>query len=242
MPGNMFVASCRFVRKLLPLAPFQERMQQLETSVRRHLPRRHGGIVDMDNTAASLWKATLYPFTPMMVGTKRWNSEHWIGSHPAVRPCDLSPTPRLQPWHKKKYSHPHDVTQQQQHDPYVKPLLDSNVNSISSPREDYAWAMAPRHPITATRYELNLKRLRQLLHEQNSNNKEDRLREWFLLPGMLAKWNALYNPHGNISKTGLADEFVVPPASSWIWNWFPDGEYWKDRVEKYGLHGTTERI
>jgi hypothetical protein len=47
-----------------------------------------------------------------------------------------------------------------------------------------------------------------------------RMRDYFLLPGNLAKWFALYNE--------------APPDSSWVWNWFPDGKAWKRAVQTHG--------
>jgi hypothetical protein len=46
------------------------------------------------------------------------------------------------------------------------------------------------------------------------------MRESYLLAGNLFKWSMLYN--------------AAPGPSSWIWDWYPDGETWKESVNKYG--------
>jgi len=43
-----------------------------------------------------------------------------------------------------------------------------------------------------------------------------RLHDYFLLPGQLLKWMTLYRGQ-------------IPPAESWIWQWFPDAPYWQAR-------------
>ena len=45
--------------------------------------------------------------------------------------------------------------------------------------------------------------------------------DYYLLPGLLFRWSFLY--HG------------APSESSWVWNWFPDGDYWKSRVAEHGV-------
>jgi hypothetical protein len=53
--------------------------------------------------------------------------------------------------------------------------------------------------------------------------KSDRLKEWYLLPGILWRYNVIYNE--------------PPPFDSWIWRHYPDGESWKQAVKNEGLSG-----
>jgi len=72
---------------------------------------------------------------------------------------------------------------------------------------DFSWSMIPRHQPTIRNSELRY-------------NGKLRLKEYYLLAGNLFKWFRLYSS--------------APPASSWIWTWFPDGEKWRDAVQQYG--------
>jgi len=47
-----------------------------------------------------------------------------------------------------------------------------------------------------------------------------RLREYFLLAGNLFKWYFLYQQ--------------APPADSWVYTWFPDGDEWRRAVQDHG--------
>jgi hypothetical protein len=80
----MWSADCRYVAKLLPPASalYQERR---ELAVREFLLRRITGQMK-----SQLLRDRLDYF-----GLDRYNSEHWIGSHPHVQPCDMDPTETL---------------------------------------------------------------------------------------------------------------------------------------------------
>lgn len=81
-----------------------------------------------------------------------------------------------------------------------------------------AWRMDvfPRHPITADWSHANTPHMISTI----LNDEEARLREYFLLPGQLIKWYELYGE--------------APPPSSWVWSWYPDGQFWKRQVTKLG--------
>lgn len=72
-----------------------------------------------------------------------------------------------------------------------------------------SFALAPRIPITSKDWQ-NLKhdRMERILQKRHL-----RLREYFLLPGVLYRYAVLYQQ--------------LPKDSSWIWQWFPDGKEWK---------------
>lgn len=63
-PGNMWLARCSYVKKLLPPLKFQQKMTDLRI-------KYHIGI------------------NRPRLGAGRWAFEHWILSHPDVRPCDV---------------------------------------------------------------------------------------------------------------------------------------------------------
>ena len=74
--------------------------------------------------------------------------------------------------------------------------------------------MAPHDPIEADWYDRNNKAYSDLLAKE----KSPRMRERYLLAGLLTSWLFLYNE--------------TPPASSWIWQWYPDGEEWRGVSEE----------
>jgi hypothetical protein len=58
--GNMWMAECSYVAKLLPPATFAIKMRKFKDKG-----------------------------SPACTGRMRWAAEHWIHSHPGVKPCDL---------------------------------------------------------------------------------------------------------------------------------------------------------
>lgn len=78
-PGNMFMAQCSYVRKLIPPQQFERRMEQaIETVMQLRL---QGQLL-----------TSLLDDRKDRFGLDRYSSEHWIGSHPDLRPCDCDPT------------------------------------------------------------------------------------------------------------------------------------------------------
>ena len=80
--------------------------------------------------------------------------------------------------------------------------------------------MAPHHPLSPRPgywWPLQRSKIHQILKD-----KDSRMREYFLLPGYLHKWIHLYN--------------ATPPASSWVWSWYPDSKVWQQRVEELGTN------
>jgi len=47
------------------------------------------------------------------------------------------------------------------------------------------------------------------------------LKEWYLLPGILWRYHVLYGE--------------MPPSESWVWRHYPDGNNWKEAVERLGF-------
>lgn len=74
MPGNMWVAHCSYVSKLLQPTQFQSKMNNLvhtasQMNIHQILKQKH----------------------PSLTGHDRFAAEHWLNSHPSVRPCDVYP-------------------------------------------------------------------------------------------------------------------------------------------------------
>jgi hypothetical protein len=76
-PGNFWTAQCQYVRHLVEPHKFQEMSQVNKNSVKQ-MSRRG--------------KLTLNLFPPIasVFGTGRYAAEYWGGSHPQVRPCDVT--------------------------------------------------------------------------------------------------------------------------------------------------------
>lgn len=65
-----------------------------------------------------------------------------------------------------------------------------------------------------------------VIHGENPLSKDelevhDNKREWYLLPGILWRYHKLYNE--------------MPPPDSWIWRFYPDGEYWRESIALVGF-------
>lgn len=106
-PGNFFAASCGIKRLHSPL----------EYTKRQH---------EVVRNAQALGKAgrlhIISTKQPWTLGIDRYAPEHWIGSHPFIRPCDLSVQEDY--WYWEKHAH--------------------------SPQRDFKWAMWPRRQFNAT--------------------------------------------------------------------------------------------
>lgn len=129
----------------------------------------------------------LFPMEAHYTGKRRYESEHWLGSHPDLRPCDVS--------------------------------VEANKNYWLEQDRDFAkefsLAMAPRHNISAN----------WLWWSYTSKNATladpvARLRDYFLLRGILYRSLAFYNK--------------IPERNSWVWKWFPDADMWGMAIDKFG--------
>ena len=98
----------------------------------------------------------------------------------------------------------------------VAPMNDVSWNEpLSIQMNKYSWALAPRrsgappgHPINAEK-ESSKRRTGDVV-----------IREYYYLAGNLFRWYRLYN--------------VAPDDSSWVWQWFPDGQIWNIGVKLFG--------
>jgi cytoskeletal protein RodZ len=90
MPGNFFVAQCRYIRKLTPPVEFSAAMTVVTARARQRLHNQS-------------MVRTMFPDESWYYGTERFSNEHWSGSHPDVRPCDLSAR-HISYWQRKDRS------------------------------------------------------------------------------------------------------------------------------------------
>ena len=127
---------------------------------------------------------------PCNTGSGRFAMEHWHGSHPSLQKVCDVST------HYK-----------------IEYWLGVDPQNVKP--EDWHLAYFPRHPITADWSHSNAAKLPKILNDESA-----RLREYFLLPGLLTKWYELYGE--------------APPQSSWVWSWYPDGQFWWRHVSKLG--------
>ena len=79
----------------------------------------------------------------------------------------------------------------------------------------FNFSVAPRHPIRTM-----LENSEQPRYNSGLLDKETtRLRDYNLLGGMLLRWYLMYGGQ--------------PSKSSWIWEYYPDGDVWKHAIQKY---------
>ena len=167
-PGNFWMAQCRYVRQLLD--PHQFRDMTLETQqAARHMHRR--GKLTLD----------LFPRLPSVWGTGRYAAEYWVGSHPTIRPCDVTSIRSLRTFERRNLT---------QHDMHLQ--------------------MSPREPYTHEDLVIRL-----------PTTVEGRIREYFLMAGYIMRWRRYYH--------AVADD------TSWVWNYFPEGNLWKRAVHDHGM-------
>ena len=178
--GNSFTADCEYVNKLIPPRQFEESMNNLsEDALLTHLERS--------------FTSELFPFTPQNLGIGHYSVEHWIGSHPDIKPCDIAPVKkRWLPWFRGNA--------------YI-------ANDYSSSRiYDFRWGLAPRRshaPVGA---------LASKTESSVRENDTTLFRDYFYLAGNLYKWTKLYNrlppenswvwnwfPGGDVWKAGVSE-------------------------------------
>jgi hypothetical protein len=81
VPGNMWTARCSYIRNLIKPDEFASKMESLMDVVFNHT-----------KTASNIPKPTIQQYNlGYNVGCGRFAVEHWVGSHPSIRPCDVYP-------------------------------------------------------------------------------------------------------------------------------------------------------
>jgi hypothetical protein len=77
MPGNMWTAQCSYVRNLHAPREFESKMKAMVDST----------VENTDPSAPRPSNAMIR--AEYLVGLGRYSMEHWLGSHPDLRPCDV---------------------------------------------------------------------------------------------------------------------------------------------------------
>jgi hypothetical protein len=177
--GNMFTASCEYVANLLPPRQFEQSMNSIASEA----------LVSQLETK---FTTELLPFTPQNIGLDHYSLEHWIGSHPEFKPCDVAPVQKS--WF---------------------PSMSGNAfvpNQYASSRVyDFQWALAPRRN-SAPENQLSLAKEQEVIGIDGIA-----FREYFYLAGNLLKWYTMYSkappddswvwdwyPRGNEWRQGVA--------------------------------------
>mmetsp|Transcript_20907 Transcript_20907/g.42609 ORF Transcript_20907/g.42609 Transcript_20907/m.42609 type:complete len:888 (+) Transcript_20907:64-2727(+) len=155
--GNMFSASCGYVKNLIPPEQFEVAMNHIADDVLiNHLERA--------------FTTELTPFTPRNLGLHQYSIEHWIGSHPDFKPCDVAPVTKS--WF---------------------PFLTGRSyipNDYSSSRVyDFLWGLAPRRSSIPP----NSRRFSERKESIVQRRDEFIFREYYYLAGNLHRWYKLYN-------------------------------------------------
>lgn len=78
MAGNMWVAKCDYINKLLPVLDFEAHMERI---VKQAL---------FDKMTYERYTFASHKHWPPSFGTGRYAAENWVGSHPSIMPCDFS--------------------------------------------------------------------------------------------------------------------------------------------------------
>lgn len=161
-PGNFFVADCEYVSKLLVPSSSQEDGvagsygAAYDDIVRPGLDR----LVESGNLTAKMWPPNRT--AAMIDQPERLKWETWIGSHPSLRPCDLSDRTSIRPW-----------------------LLAENP-SAAQEQPRFMLSSAPRYPMLDPRWQ-GTGHFDEVLRHATL-----RWRDVHLLPGMLYRWLATY--------------------------------------------------
>ena len=104
------------------------------------------------------------------MGHLRWSMEAWVGSHPSVRPCDMSMEADLKEWiHETRLNVTAPIGQPDHTDKVLK------------------WALFPRHD-----WETLVAHSNPVFDPSQFENVQTRLRDYNILGGMLLRWNAVY--------------------------------------------------
>ena len=183
MPGNIWTAQCSYIQQLLPPKEFKQKQRNLAKEVL---------MLEVRGTLSSRMFPRKKDSTDLY-GLDRFADEHWVGSHPAVVPCDLAGDVDLA-------------------------LLWS---SGQEERKLSHLSMAPQAAVDAKWWGSDPRKTRSILGKE-----KERIREYYFLGGRLFLWLGLYDQ--------------VPPESSWVWNWFPDGARWRNIIA--GSNQTMERL
>ena len=165
--GNLFSATCGYVIDLLPPPTFEERMNDIAGDA-------------LVAKVAKVYTTKLAQFDERMLGSYQHSAEHWIGSHPDLKPCDVAPMN----------------------------TKEINGRTLEEQMKHCSWSLAPHGRAGAPRgYGIDVE-----VEPKFRLKRAKSLREYYYLAGNVLRWHRLYDK--------------MPDATSWAWQWFPDGHSW----------------
>ena len=92
-PGNMWVADCDYVAKLIPPQEFASLKQKVVDHAKNNTKPIENDYLETrleDGTWFKFHNSTLWMYErESWLGVNRYAMEHWIGSHPDILPCDV---------------------------------------------------------------------------------------------------------------------------------------------------------
>ena len=151
--GNFFNAKCSYVRQLIAPKKFANRTEHLYQKIMQY--RQQNKLI-----------TTLLPDGDHHFGRGRFAMEHWLGSHPDVRTCDVSSVPRVEPWQWMV----------RPRTPYRQPFKKFHFAMFPRSAVWDHWSYYHRSPEV----------------DEMTRTKTLRMREYYLLPGNLLRWLELY--------------------------------------------------
>ena len=150
--NNMFSASCDYVKQLLPPAIFEERMNDIAGDA-------------LVSKIEETYTTKLVQFDERILGSYQYSTEHWIGSHPDLRPCDVAPIVDGGENNKKMKT---------------PDTLDNNM-------KHYSQSPGPRRGSAPPGY------FKEEIESKFRKRREVALREYYYLAGNVFRWNRLYD-------------------------------------------------
>lgn len=179
-PGEMFKADCRYVENLMSPREFEAKQTETATAA-------------MTEAVRDRLKMTLFAQQKDFMGVDEFAMQHWITSHPSLKPCDLAKQ-EAGYWTTERA-----LTQFQ----YADAPRQSGVPNLGYPFRPF-WDQELRH-----------------LHPYAR-------REYSYLAGHFFRWNRLYGE--------------LPTADSWVYKWFPEGEFFAQAAETHGAGAAFDAI
>lgn len=96
--GNMWVAKCSYVSMLVPPNQFKFRKSEVIESIRNRTKKMSGRrgwfMTNLDNFTSYKFpeRHSFWADRESWIGTGRYAAEHWVGSHPDLKPCEVFPS------------------------------------------------------------------------------------------------------------------------------------------------------
>eukprot|EP00553_Chaetoceros_curvisetus_P001197 CAMPEP_0204616214 /NCGR_PEP_ID=MMETSP0717-20131115/3513_1 /ASSEMBLY_ACC=CAM_ASM_000666 /TAXON_ID=230516 /ORGANISM="Chaetoceros curvisetus" /LENGTH=177 /DNA_ID=CAMNT_0051629375 /DNA_START=1 /DNA_END=531 /DNA_ORIENTATION=- len=99
----MWVAQCSYISKLVPPSRFESSQSNVIESMRNSTEkiesRKRWYMTKLDNYTSYKFSRNHYKLIEReyLIGTGRYAAEHWIGSHPDLKPCEVFPSKDFPP-------------------------------------------------------------------------------------------------------------------------------------------------